>query len=59
MQQGLRTMHNDETVTTTMMNRIEILVINTSLLPKLFTPSSAEKCLWSPNVSTKWSNGLA
>jgi hypothetical protein len=55
----VKTMHNDEMVTTTMMNRTEILIINSSLPPKLFTPSSAERCLYSPNASANCSNELA
>jgi hypothetical protein len=43
--QGPITTHNDEMVMTTIMNRTEILVINTSLPPKPSTPSSAERCL--------------
>jgi hypothetical protein len=39
------TTHNDEMVTMTMMNRIEILIINMSLPPKPSTPSLAERYL--------------
>jgi hypothetical protein len=43
--QGLTPTHNDEMLTTTMTNRIEILITNTSLPPKSSIPSLAERCL--------------